>query len=355
MDLFKTGRLIFSSKRSIEDGLGPIFNDFGCGQCHDLPAIGGAGAITETNFGRMVNGAFDPMVEFGGPVRQTTGITIQGSCRIGGEAVPPEATIVTERQSQPLFGLGLVENILESEILANVDPDDLDGDGISGRANRVMDPITKVMSLGRFGWKSGVSSILAFSATALLNEMGITTNVFPRENNPQGQPPFCDSVPDPEDLDFDGDGQSDGMMAIANFISFLGPPPRGPITDAARAGEALFSQVGCNKCHIPTLYTGDSPIAAFHRKPVNLYSDLLVHDMGELGDGIFDGLATGPEMRTAPLWGVRANPKYLHDARAGTLEEAILFHGGEAAASRDRFVALTATEKLELLAFLNSL
>ncbi len=353
--LFRIGKAVFMTKRQIEEGLGPIFNDFGCAQCHDQPAIGGAGATTETNFGRLLNGVWDPMIEFGGPVRQTTGITVPGVCKVPGEIIPPEASVVAERQSQPLFGLGLIENIPESAILANADPQDLDHDGISGRPNMVKDPITNRVRLGRFGWKAQIPSILAFAATALLNEMGITTTVFPMELNPQGKAVTCDLVPDPEDADDDRDGMSDGMVAIANFMSFLGPPPRGPIDDTVRAGAATFAAVGCNKCHIPTLFTGDSPVAALNHKAVNLYSDLLLHDMGSLGDGIYDNVATGSEMRTAPLWGLRATGKYLHDGRAASVEEAILFHAGEAQASRSSFMALTPAGKRELLAFLNSL
>jgi CxxC motif-containing protein (DUF1111 family) len=353
--LFRQGQLVFESKKQIEEGLGPVFNDFGCAQCHDQPATGGASQVMETNFGRMINGVFDPMIEYGGPVRQTTGITIPGLCNVPGEMVPPEATIMTQRQAQPLFGLGLIEQIPESAILAHADPDDADGDGISGRANLVKDPLSHQLMLGRFGWKAQLPSIPAFAATALLNEMGITTMVFPNENNPQGKPVICDIVPDPEDTDDDGDGVSDGMMALTNFMRLLGPPPRGPIDDSVRAGEMIFGDIGCAKCHIPTLYTGPSAIAALSHTAVNLYSDLLLHDMGSLGDGMFDSLATGSQMRTAPLWGLRATGKYLHDGRAATLEEAITAHAGEAEASKRNFLTLTTDGRSQLLAFLNSL
>ncbi|MBI4468276.1 MAG: hypothetical protein HY650_03030 [Acidobacteria bacterium] len=354
LELFGVGKQVFLAKRSVEEGLGPVFNDFGCAQCHDQPATGGASAVIVPKFGRIVNGVFDPMVEFGGPVRQSTGITI-GNCSVAGEIIPPEATVVADRQSQPLFGLGLIENIPESTVLALADPDDRDGDGISGRPNLVMDPITNRVVLGRFGWKAQVPSILVFAADALLNEMGMTTTVFPRENNPQGRPVTCDFVPDPEDFDFDLDGISDGMVAIANFIRFLGPPPRGPVDDAVRAGEAVFARTGCHKCHTPTLFTGDSPVAALNHRAVNLYSDMLLHDIGPRADGIFDNVATGSEVRTTPLWGLRATGKYWHDASAATFEEAILLHGGEAEASRSSFTSLTPAEKNDLIAFLNSL
>ncbi len=352
--LFERGRFIFELRRDVFDGLGPVFNDFGCLQCHDQPATGGASAVVETSFGRMVNGEFDPMLEYGGMRRQTTGINADG-CQVPGEEVPSEATVVAERQSPPLFGFGLIDHIPVETILAQADPEDADGDGISGRPNMVFDPVSGQVVVGRFGWKAQVPSVLVFAADAELNEMGITTTIFPQENRPQGREVSCDLLPDPEDFDDDGDGRSDGMVALADFMTFLAPPPRGPIDENVRAGETIFQEIGCAKCHVPTMMTGPSPIAALNQKAVNLYSDLLLHDMGTLGDGIVEGSSTRWEMRTAPLWGLRATGKYLHHGRAETIEEAILMHGGEAEGSRSKFEALSAQQQRQLLAFLNSL
>ena len=150
-----------------------------------------------------------------------------------------------------------------------------------------------------------------FAGDAYLNELGITNPSFPHENRPQGQPIqlACDTVGDPED-----DGS--GVTAFTNFMRFLAPAPRGPITLQVQHGEQVFSQVGCASCHVPTMMTGlNSSVAALSNKPVNLFSDLLLHDIGT-GDGIEQGRATGNDFRTAPLWGLSRRDRFMHDARS---------------------------------------
>jgi CxxC motif-containing protein (DUF1111 family) len=147
----------------------------------------------------------------------------------------------------------------------------------------------------------------------------------------------------------------DGVQAFDNFMTMLAAPSRGVITSDVTAGEQVFDSIGCASCHVPTMHTGSSDIAALDNKPFHPYSDFLVHDMGSLGDGIAMGNATGREIRTAPLWGLRAITRYLHDGRASTLTDAILGHDGQGRAARDRFNALDADSKSKLLAFHNSL
>jgi CxxC motif-containing protein (DUF1111 family) len=190
-----------------------------------------------------------------------------------------------------------------------------------------------------------------FAGDAYLNEMGITNPSFPDENLPQGQkmPEGCDTVADPED-----DGS--GVTAFENFMKFLAPlEPRRTITPLD-PGLALFNStaLGCASCHVPTMMTGPNSVAALNNKPVNLYSDLLLHDIGT-ADGIEQGLAKGTEFRTAPLWGLSRRTRFMHDAKSNTIEDAILRHGGQAQPARDKFVALKAAERDALLAFLNSL
>src|SRR5207249_4032470 len=196
--------------------------------------------------------------------------------------------------STPLFGAGLIEAIPEATILQNADP----GDGISGRPNRVSNPDTgQTDALGRFGWKAQVATLHQFAGDAYLNEMGITNPSFPHENLPQGQPipPGCDTVADPED-------NGDGVIAFENFMKFLAPAP--PRTGTVTVPQ-VFSDLGCAKCHVPTMMTGPNPVAALSNQPVNLFSDLLLHAMGAgLADGIEQGSAKGDEFRTAPLWGL---------------------------------------------------
>ena len=234
-----------------------------------------------------------------------------------------------------------MEAIPESTILGN--------QSNGGRPNFVLNPDTGATELGRFGWKAQVATLHQFAGDAYLNEMGITNPSFPHENRPQGQPiqPGCDTVADPED-----DGS--GVTAFTNFMRFLAPAPRGPITPQVQRGEQVFSQIGCASCHVPTMMTGPNSVAALSKKPVNLFSDLLLHDIGT-GDGIEQGLATGNDFRTAPLWGLSRRDRFMHDASSNKIEDAILRHGAEAQNARNGFVGLPQSDHDALLAFLDSL
>jgi CxxC motif-containing protein (DUF1111 family) len=188
-----------------------------------------------------------------------------------------------------------------------------------------------------------------FAGDAYLNEMGITNPSFPHENLPQGQPmpPGCDTVADPED-----DGS--GVTAFTNFMRFLAPAPRRPVTAQVQRGEQVFSEIRCASCHVPTMMTGPNPVAALSNKPVNLFSDLLLHDVGT-GDGIEQGQAKGDDFRTAPLWGLSRRGRFMHDGRSKSFEEAILRHGVEAQIAVNGFGGLPPSDRDALLAFLGSL
>jgi CxxC motif-containing protein (DUF1111 family) len=350
---FNAGLAEFGAAEAIDEGLGPVFNGKSCAECHAVPSTGGSepnqGVARETRIGRIFNGKFDPLdgsvsVNRGGPLLQQRAINLPG-CDLKGEVVPPEATIVSLRLSTQLFGAGLMEAIPESTILGNKSN--------GGRDNRVLNPDTGATELGRFGWKAQVATLRQFAGDAYLNEMGITNPKFPNENLPQGQPipKGCDTVADqpPED-----DGE--GVTAFANFMKFLAPAPRGPITAQVQSGEQVFSdpKVGCATCHVPTMMTGDNPVAALSNQPVNLFSDLLLHDIGT-GDGIEQGQATGKDFRTAPLWGLSRRDRFLHDGRSKTIEDAILRHGAEAQNALNGFKGLPQSDHDALLAFLGSL
>jgi CxxC motif-containing protein (DUF1111 family) len=181
--------------------------------------------------------------------------------------------------------------------------------------------------------------------------MGITNPLFPNENAPQGdasQLEICDTVAGLED-----DGT--GVQAFADFMTFLGPPPRGPITPPVQAGEEIFSHIGCAICHYPTLETGPNTVTALNQVTFHPFSDFLLHDMGELGDGIEQGQAKGSQMRTAPLWGLRARTRFLHDGRAATIEEAILAHDGQGQDAKNLFLKLSPADLQALIKFLHSL
>jgi len=348
-DDFMAGLEDFLEVETVEDGLGPVFNAKSCAECHAVPSVGGSepnvGVARETRIGRLFNGRFDPLdgsvsVNRGGGLLQQRAINLPG-CHLKGEAVPAEATFVSLRITTPLFGAGLMEAIPEATILLNKSN--------GGRANYVFNPGSKGTELGRFGWKAQVATLHQFAGDAYLNEMGITNPSFPHENLPQGEPipSGCDTVADPED-----DGS--GVTAFTNFMRFLAPAPRRPVTVQVQQGEQVFSQIGCASCHVPTMTTGPNSVAALSNKPVNLFSDLLLHDIGT-GDGIEQGLAKGSEFRTAPLWGLSRRDRFMHDGGSNTIEKAILRHGGEAQNARDRFGELSPADHDALLAFLDSL
>ena len=356
---FAAGAQVFTQDHTIETGLGPVFNQASCSACHGFPAVGGSGAIDAVRFGRVnENGDFDPMTAQGGDVLQRLGIATAG-CEQPGEEVPADASVVALRQTQPLFGLGYLEAIPEAALRALADPEDADGDGVSGRVHEVIDPATGTAGVGRFGWKAELPTLLAFAGDASLAELGVSNTLFPDELLPQGQSPRCDdSIPHAvDDADSDGDGVSDGIVQMADFMRLLAvPPPAGPATDLTRVGARLFDRIGCASCHVPSLVTAAVPgIPQLSRKTIRPYTDLLLHDMGALGDGVVQGDAQGAEFRTPPLWGLRETEPYLHNGLATNLFEAIIFHDGEARASRDAFANLDFSEQEALLEFLANL
>ena len=348
---FEEGQDTFDEVSTVETGLGPVFNNVSCVACHDQPARGGGSVVTETRYGRTnSDGAFDPMVEFGGSLVHSRGIGFVGTCNYAGEHVPTEATIRADRRTTPLFGLGLVDAVPDEEFdkLASqemhLDPN------TAGRPNRVMNLVTHNITIGKFGWKAQVPTLLQFSADAYLNEIGVTSPLVPQEHCPQGNCALlaCDPTPDPED---DAD-----VQAFADFMMLLAPPARATVRPVSEQGEGVFRAIGCASCHVPRLRTGASEVRALNHVVFEPYSDFLLHDMGSLGDGIGrQGIATGLEMRTAPLWGLRELTTLLHDGRATSIDQAILAHDGQGRAARDRFAALDANRKAALLRFLGSL
>ena len=359
---------------AIGDGVGPIFVAQACASCHVGDGKGHP-LFNLTRFGRMTAAGFDPMRSHGGPQIQHRAIA-----SYLGEQVPGGATGVAVFTAPSVTGLGLIEAVEDSTLLALADPDDLDGDGISGRVQLLApsDLIAEVARvellfdptdprrhlvvdgryLGRFGKKAGAINLLHQTVTAYREDMGLTSDLILDDPiNPQVGAFAGDGVPDPEV----------GSSTVANVVFYLKtlrPPPRRNPDDAeVRAGETLFTAIGCAKCHRPALVTGPSLIGALDRKTFHPYSDLLLHDMGpELDDGYTEGSALTSEWRTAPLWGLGLAERsqggqafYLPDGRARTLEAAIELHGGEAAASRAAWRGLNPSEARRLIAFLRSL
>ncbi len=347
-DRFDAGRSVFARGFTPETGLGPLFNGGSCAGCHSEEAPGGASAVTVVHATALLdNGFCDPLAERGGPVYQLN-VTpaLRAALNITREPIPPEATDSARRTTPDLFGFGLLDAVPDQTLLALADPDDTNGDGISGRVNRFFDG-----RIGRFGRKALVPSLAEFNEGAFQVEQGVTVPNIPDEGTVAGQPmpQGVDPLPEPE---LDGPN-----VALADaFVQFLAPPTPRDLNRRARDGLTVFLEVGCADCHVPSLRTGNHPVEALSNKLVQAYTDLLLHDMGpELADICLGLVAGKSEFRTEPLMGLRFGRRFLHDGRARTIEEAIGFHGGEAAASRAEFQSLSDDRRRALLEFLNSL
>ena len=348
LNLFLDGRDDFEHVEDVAGGLGPIFNRDSCVACHSSPVTGGASTINVTRFGMTVRGKFDPLDSLGGSLLQENAITPEAQ-----ELVPSIANVVILRNSTPLFGLGLIDSIPDSEIVRNARA--YPSERIKGRVGWVTDVVSGKRMAGRFGWKAQQATVLGFAADAYRNEMGVTNRYFPTENAPNGdlvRLAKTDFVQDPEDAP--ATGLAD-FEKVANFMLFLAAPPVTKPTPATASGKMLFDVAACSLCHTPTMRTGYSKIAALNNKEVRLYSDLLLHDMGSLGDGIVQETATGRDFRTAPLWGIAQSAPYLHDGRAVTIDEAIKAHDGEGKVSKERYLKLNKTQQKLLTDFVLSL
>lgn len=348
---FADGVRAFGRRYTVAEGLGPVFNDESCAECH---RGGGGSQRRVTRIGRVEDGRFDDLADLGGSLLQARGIgtvrTAEGTWDFQGETVPAGATIVVPRRSQPLFGLGLVDAVPDATLQAIADEQAANDPGTAGRVARFFDPAAGGEVVGRFGWKAQVPSLRAFAGDALLNEMGITSPGFRDELCPQGHCGALAFNPAPA---LNDDGRD--AAALTDFMTLLAPPAGGPVTDEVRRGEQVFHELGCATCHRPSLTTGDHRVQALAHVTFRPYSDFLLHDMGRLGDGIAQGAAEPAEMRTAPLWGLASDTRFLHDGSAETVEEAITRHAGQARGARDRFMALATDARDALVAFLRSL
>lgn len=340
--LFEAGKEDFLENEDPADGLGPAFNGISCGGCHNLPAVGGTGNVTEVRAGRTVNGRF--VEPEGGSLIHL--FATDPRCQ---PAIPADAAVVAGRIPTPLFGAGLVEAIPD-ETLVGLQA------ASRGRVSRVRDLATGATRVGRFGWKAQHATLISFAADAYVNEMGITNDLLQSEVGSGITPTqlaACDPTPAVEDVR-DPVTRRRGIDNFANFMRFLAPVEQAAMDGQARRGEMLFGSIGCATCHVPVLQTGRHENSALNRKNVPAYSDFLLHDVGT-GDGIEQASASGNEFRTAPLWGLRFRKRLLHDGGAITPEQAIVAHGSEAAQARDRFRRLDQGERQALLAFLRTL
>lgn len=351
LSAFLRGDEEFGRPFMVSEGLGPMFNDVSCASCHS----GDGRGDPRNTLARIGEPGDGYLGEYGGPQIQTRAIP-------GAVAeVIPTGYPVSHRLPPPVFGMGLIEAIPDATIAALSDSVDANGDGISGRVNWVTPPdyVTgATRSVGRFGRKAQVASLLQQVVEAYHQDMGITSDFRPSEllhHSSQAATLASDLVTDPEI------GPST-VESVVHYVRALAPPAPGAMTAARRDGEVLFASVGCASCHVPTLRSGIHPLAALSSRDVTLYSDLLLHDMGDaLADNRTDGGASGREWRTSPLWGIRLVPQFLngqsyfmHDGRARSLDDAIRLHGGEAQRARDAYTALTSAQRNALLDFVGS-
>lgn len=374
-------------------GLGPIFNNVACVNCHRNDAEGiPTGGFS--NSGLLCRISLPGQDQFGGPLavpgfgtqlqdQAVLGAQPEANVNISYTDLPvtyPDGTIVTLRNpsynltnpytpmpgnymlsprlAPPLTGMGLLEVIPENTILSFVDAGDRNGDGITGKANYVYNPFTKQRELGRFGLKANTSTLQVQVATAYQQDMGVTSYVQPEESAfGQSQMNVVHGDTQPELVD-------SLLNYVVYYVKTLAVPARRDVLDSINIrGSVIFSQINCSGCHRPTIQTGiDLSLPQISNQRIHPYTDLLVHDMGPgLADNRPDYLAGGREWRTAPLWGIglldiaNGAPYFLHDGRARTIEEAVLWHDGEAARSKQQYMQLSKTDRNALLQFLKSL
>ena len=381
-----------SAPAPVNPGLGPIFNNTSCSGCHQrdgrgrppLPGESLRAMLFRISIpGQAADGGPKPVPGFGTQLQDKAVAGSQPEANVAisytdrfdtledgtivslrvphyritapYKSLPPDV-LISPRIASQTIGSGLIEAVPDWELLEHADPEDQDGDGISGKANMVYNYTTGTVTVGRFGWKSNVADVLGQVASAFQQDMGVTNRVFPMESSKgQAQDPGAES----------GVNLPDSVLhAVVFYMKTLAVPARRDVSDPMlQQGARLFESIGCAKCHIPTLTTGVNMAFPYtSNQVIHPYSDFLVHDMGpDLGDGRPDFQATGDEWRTAPLWGIGLTQKvsgyayYLHDGRARSLTEAILWHGGEGSKSKAAFKRLSASDRDALLGFLNSL
>jgi hypothetical protein len=368
-DTFEIDQRVYETAHDVSTGLGPVFNARACAECHANPVSGGASQFTEMRIGhRDADGNFvNPTIIINGGATQIAGRSIVNDRAVVPEAqehVPATENIRALRATLNTLGDGFVEAIPDETLMAIAERQALTTNGrIHGEAIEV--PVLEApgtMRIGRFGWKDQMSSLFSFVGDAYLNEMGVTNRLRPKDVTTVGK-----TTTDPEDIPDDL-----GLADIDHFIQFIRGtkvPPRDTVlakTDAARVGEALFTQIGCSICHVASITTAPvgTPLnggmfvvpKALGNKIIHPYGDFLLHDIGT-GDGI---VQVGPQdtaekLRTLPLWGLRTKPRYMHDSRSLTVEDAILRHRGEAEHVLRRFRDLTHADEQKLITFLNSL
>ena len=276
-----------------------------------------------------------------------------------------ESTIFSARIAQPMIGLGLIEHISDQSLLMNEDINDTNNDGVSGKANKVWDIENEKLAIGRFGWKAAQPSVYQQTADAFYHDMGLSNKLYSNPFNCTSKQVECAKAISGNSEEYDDLEVSNDQLDLVTFYSSqLGVPARRSINaENVKKGKEIFFALNCNSCHVESFTTGDTGSHAnLNNQIIYPYSDFLLHDMGEsLSDGVSEFFAQGSEWRTPPLWGIGLTSivsdeyGYLHDGRARTIEEAILWHGGEANEIIQNYKKLKKNEVNQLLSFINSL
>jgi CxxC motif-containing protein (DUF1111 family) len=348
---FRQGEDLFNKVFTPDEGMGPLFNENQCSACHTDPAPGGTGDQFVTKATRFTPGSgCDLLAGAGGENVRTRSTPLLQEHGIEEESIPSDATEVARFVVPFLFGLGLAEAVPTGTLEALADPEDRDGDGISGRLAR-----TANGQPGRFGRKADFATLADFNAGAFFLEMGLTNPLHPGPESVSGQP-----LPAGVDPAEEPEVSEEALGLVADYVSFLAPlAQRLPTEEAAltevNRGESLFRATGCASCHVPILETGDHPVEALAGKAVALYSDLLLHDLGPGIAGVCGPDAAPTEHRTGILMGVGLRQLFLHHGEATSLEEAILLHGGEARRAREAYQDLSEVDRYYLVRFLQTL
>jgi CxxC motif-containing protein (DUF1111 family) len=394
--LFNTNWVEAPASVKIFDGLGPLFNRVSCAGCHTKdgrgqPPAAGRGPMDSLLLrisipGRGAHGGPNPVPGYGDQLseRANNAVIPEGVATLTYETVIghygdgepyalrrpryaiaeaaygplPADLMISPRVAPQVIGLGLLEAVPEDTLHALADPDDTDGDGISGRVNHVWDAAAARGAAGRFGWKAGQPTLLNQNAAAAIGDIGLTTTIHAADNCAEGQLACLSAI--------NGGAPELGDEFLEKLTLYTAslavPAQRGAADSAVREGERHFRTLGCAACHLPTLKSGPHVLPEVTNQTFHPFTDLLLHDMGEgLADGRPEFEASGTEWRTPPLWGLGLLPEVnghtylLHDGRAVGFAEAILWHGGEAETAKERFRTAPRSERDSLIAFLKSL
>jgi CxxC motif-containing protein (DUF1111 family) len=392
LKFFNNGKTQFNRVWGMKEGVGPVLTDGACQRCHNQGALGGSSARLLTFFGKInPDLTFDPLDGTGASGQNEGGLLLQArsnqaflkSCPQGGEVLPADANAVENRIAMATFGFGLIDALADQTLIdqAAFELQNYQADGIHGMAGTVPTYYSAAPhTIGRFGKKAQMANLIEMAAFAFAHDFGVTNPLFQNEDLPQGQPidlRCTQNVMVPNNSNTGSGGN--GMFPLSHFMRYLAPPDPVPCPVGANCaqGQAVFSAIGCDKCHkqsyttpanvVVQTDTSGTPLQsiALSNIQINLYSDLLLHDLGNADKGVIPagyvntGVASQSQWRTTPLWGLHYRTNLMHSGRSTTIDAAIRAHSdgstGEAVSVTNNYNALSASDEQALLDFLGTL